>query len=341
MRVVHELAEETWRQFLNGHPAANIFHTPEMFKVFAQTKGHQPQFWAVVDEMDTVLALFLPVQVTLIGGIFRRVTTRAIAYGSILCVPEAEGQRALALLLQAYRQDAGNIALFTELRNLHNLTDCQPVLNEHGFVYENHLDYLINLDLPVEQLLQNIGQRTRKRIRKGLRDKDVRITEVTTPAELDHWYTTLEKTYTYAHVPLADKSMFAAAFKELYPKGMAKFFLAQVNGITAACSVELPYKDKIYGWYGGTDRAFSQYNPNEMLMWHVLEWGAANGYKVYDFGGAGKPEEEYGVRDFKAKFGGELVCFGRNTCVHAPSLLKLSTQGYRIYRQLRGLVHSS
>jgi len=70
-------------------------------------------------------------------------------------------------------------------------------------------------------------------------------------------------------------------------------------------------------------------------MWHVLKWGAENGYKVYDFGGAGKPSEKYGVRDFKSKFGGDLVCFGRNTCVHAPALMRLSQVGYSIYRRLR------
>ena len=38
-------------------------------------------------------------------------------------------------------------------------------------------------------------------------------------------------------------------------------------------------------------------------MWHTLDWGAEDGYSLNNFGGAGKPDEEYGVRDFKAKFG--------------------------------------
>jgi serine/alanine adding enzyme len=341
MKITRSLQEETWRHFLSEHPAANIFHTPEMFKVFAQTKGYQPTLWAVVDDNQQPLALFLPVQVTLMNGPLRQVTTRAIAYGSILCVPGPIGHKALDLLLSAYKQTAKNDALFTELRNLHDLSNWQTSLNEHGFTYEAHLNYLINLNLPTEQLLQNIGQRTRKRIRKGLRDGVVQLSEVSSPADLDHWYNTLQKTYDYAHIPLADHSMFKAAFKELHPKGMAKFFLAKIEGVTAACSIELLYKDTIYGWYGGTDRSFSQYNPNEMLMWCVLEWGATHGYRVYDFGGAGKPDEKYGVRDFKAKFGGKLVCFGRNTYVHAPLLLKLSTKGYHIYRHLKNLSRPS
>ena len=96
---------------------------------------------------------------------------------------------------------------------------------------------------------------------------------------------------------------------------------------------ENTYKDVVYGWYGGVDRAYGSYIPNELLTWHILQWGAEHGYRMYDFGGAGEPDEEYGVRDFKAKFGGELVSFGRNTCECAPWLLRLSKLGYRLLRR--------
>jgi hypothetical protein len=54
---------------------------------------------------------------------------------------------------------------------------------------------------------------------------------------------------------------------------------------------------------------------------------------VFDFGGGGRADEEYGVRDFKAKFGGELVNYGRNVCVHGPVRLALSRAGYRLTRR--------
>ena len=333
MDIVQHLDEEKWRNFVETHPQGNIFHTPEMFRTFAQTKGHQSTLWATVDKSGYPLALLQPVLVTLMNGPLRQLTTRAIAYGSVLCAPGPEGKQALTLLLQTYRREAKNKALFSELRNLFDLSDLQALLAEHGFVYEDHLNFLINLNRPAEEVLQSIGQRTRKKICKGMRDGLVQMSEATNTAELDHWYDILQKTYSNAQVPLADRSLFLAAFTELYPKGMAKFLLAKINGVTAACSIELPYKKIIYGWFGGSDRAYSDYLPNEMLIWHILEWGANNGYHLYDFGGAGKPDEEYGVRDFKAKFGGELVNFGRNTYVQNPTLLKLSKQGYEVYRR--------
>lgn len=53
---------------------------------------------------------------------------------------------------------------------------------------------------------------------------------------------------------------------------------------------------------------------------------------VYDFGGAGKPDEEYGMRGFRAKLGSDLVCYGRNTYIHTPALLQLSRWAYAAYR---------
>jgi lipid II:glycine glycyltransferase (peptidoglycan interpeptide bridge formation enzyme) len=333
MQVVQQLDEQQWKAFVDNTRYGSIFHTPEMFRVFAQTKGNQPALWAVVDNSGHPLALMPLVYVTLMDGLLRQLTTRAIAYGSVLCAPGLEGKQALRLLLETYKREAKNRALFSELRNLYDLSDIQDILAEHSFAFEGHLNYLINLNRPAEEVLQSIGQRTRKKIRKGLRDGLVKMSEVTNTDELEHWYEILQKTYSNAQVPLADRSLFVAAFKELYPKGMAKFLLAKVDRVTAACSIELPYKDTIYGWYGGSDREYSDYLPNEMLIWHILEWGANNGYHTYDFGGAGKPDEEYGVRDFKAKFGGDLVNFGRNIYVHNSMLLRLSKQGYEVYRR--------
>jgi lipid II:glycine glycyltransferase (peptidoglycan interpeptide bridge formation enzyme) len=217
---------------------------------------------------------------------------------------------------------------------LSDLSDLQPILNANGFIYEDHLNFLVDLARQPEAILQSMGRRTRKQIGRGVRQNKVIIEEANRPEQVTICYELLHQTYVASQVPLADRSMFEAAFEILHPKGMVKFLLARIEDSYAACSVELLYKDTIYGWYGGMDRTFGSFVPNELLLWHIFKWGAENGFKVYDFGGAGKPDEDYGVRDFKAKFGGELVCYGRNTCIHAPYKLAISKIGYQIYRRL-------
>jgi serine/alanine adding enzyme len=331
--VVRELPEAEWRRFVEEHPAGNIFHTPEMIQVFGRAKGHVPDLWAATQQ-GRVVALLPILQITTLDTLPRRLTTRSVAYGSLLCAPGAEGQEALPQLLQTYKQRVGRVPLFTELRNLSNMEAIQPILREHGFVYEEHLNYLIDLDRPAEEIMLGIGRRTRKQIRRGLRQGAVVIREVSSQEQMAECYQLLRRSYQAARVHLADRSLFQAAFDLLVPVGMARFTLAYVDQIPVATSLELLYKGVVYGWYSGVDREYTSYVPNELLMWHILEWSAENGYRVYDFGGAGKPDEDYGVRDFKAKFGGQLVCYGRNTCVHAPMALRLSRSGYRIFRQI-------
>ena len=82
--IVRTLAEGEWRRFVNEHPAGNIFHTPEMFHVFERAKGHRPELWAATRD-GRVLALLLPVKITLMGGPLQPLTTRSVAYGSVLC----------------------------------------------------------------------------------------------------------------------------------------------------------------------------------------------------------------------------------------------------------------
>lgn len=334
MLVKRSIQRPAWREFLEITPGSNIFHTPEMFDVFQGAIGYEPQFWATTDDDGTLLALFLPVRITLGNGVLRGLTTRSVCFGSVLANRSTAGLRALDLLLKRYEAEHDKSTLFTELRNVSDLSYAQSILEQNGYEYEDHLNFLNDLTYSRDDLLQNIGSRTRKNIRRGIRREEVAVHDVSDKSLVNEIYVLLEKSYANANVPIPDRSLFHKAFEILHPKGMIKFILARVGDGNAAGSVELVYRDRIYGWYGGMDRDFGKYCPNEMLIWYILRWGAENGFAVYDFGGAGKPDEDYGVRDFKAKFGGELVCFGRNVSVHAPIRTMISRAAYSATQRL-------
>lgn len=332
MKVVQQLDTGIWRDVVHSNSQGNIFHTPEMFEVISRTKGSRPELWAVVDDKSQVLNMLLPVRVTLVDGLGRSFTTRSIVYGGIFYTGDNRQLKALDLLLQAYvKQTRGT--LFTELRHQTENTWLQPVLQHHHFSLEEHCNYLINLNLPVEQVWQNIGKSARKKIARIQRQQEFTIEELHDRTLLPIWYSLIQKTYANARVPLADYSLFEAAFDVLYPKGMIQFLLGRVGEHYVAGSVALLYKETIYGWYRGFNRDYSAYLPNDVMVWHLLKWGVENGYKQFDFGGAGKPSQEYGPRAFKAKFGGDLVVYNRNTYLHAPLRLKLSEAGYGFLRK--------
>jgi CelD/BcsL family acetyltransferase involved in cellulose biosynthesis len=335
LAVVNSVPEDDWHNWVNEHPTGNIFHTPHIFRVFARAKGHCPKLWAVVDEARQLLALMLPVEISHFQGLLRPLTTRAVVYGSVLCTPDSRGRQALHVMLQAYRWAAQTKCVYTELRNLSDTAALQAVLCEKGFRYEDHLNYLIDLRPSPDEVFQRFQPRLRSTIRHGLKKNTVTIVDARERKQVGDCYALLAKTYQAARVPLADRSLFEAAFDELHAHGLVWFTLAYVGDKPAACSVELLHGETVYGWYGGLDREYAAHTPNELLMWYILQRAMAAGYKQYDFGGAGKPNIPYSVRDWKAKFGGNLVCFGRNTCVHNPTVFRMGQAGYALYRRFR------
>lgn len=333
MNIVHELPKDVWNAFVMEHPQGNIFHSPEMFAVWKLTKGYVPELWAAV-ENEKIAALFIPVHISLAGGMVKRLTTRTVVFGGMLCADGPFGEEGLRAILGEYRRYAQGISLFTEVRNLFDTGNMASVLTESGLIFEEHLNYLINLHAEPETVFARIGPRTRKHIRRGMRDDGIQIEEICERNKISFCYDLLKKTFVRAKVPLADVSLFYAVFDTLTPLNMARFSLAWVEGEPAAVSIELLYKDRVFSWYGGVDRRFIANVPNELLMWNVLQWGCEHGYGIYDFGGAGKPDEKYGVRDFKAKFGGELVNYGRNVWVAHPGWLAVSKFGYALLRKI-------
>jgi hypothetical protein len=332
MRVVQQLDEGRWREFVDRNPRGNIFHTPEMFQVFRRTKGCQPALWATVGDDDRVLALLLPVQITVLGGVLRHLTTRSVAYGSILHEPGHEGRNALALLLSAYNRAAGGRSLFTELRNLADLGDLQPVLQENGFAFEEHCNFLVDLTRPAQEIWDGIQANAQRNIKKARR-VGVRVEEVQDPRDVPAAYDILREVYRRIQVPLPHQSLFQAAFEVMYPLGMFRILVSKMDDTNTGVLTLLLYKGVVYYWYTGTLREYASHRAGDLLVWQALETGSKAGCHTLDFGGGGKPGEEYGVRDFKAKFGGDLVSYGRNVAVHAPLRLQLSRVGFQLARR--------
>ena len=332
--ITQNLPESPWRQCVKNHSNGNIFQTPEMFQVFAAAKGFEPRLW-VATQGERILALLLPVEVTLAASLPKSFTTRSIIYGGVLSWAGDQGRMAMKQLILNYQEQTNHRLLFTEIRNLVEDRVTQSIFQETGFKFEDHNDYIVNLAMPVEQVWAKIHKSARKEIRQAQRKNPISIRTIDDRQDLPQWYKLIQQSFSWNHVPLADISLFESAFDVLYPKGMIQFLIGTASdGHDIAASVALLYKKTIYGWYRGFDRKYGSCLPNDQMVWRVLQWGAENGHEFFDFGGAGRPNEHYGPRNFKAKFGGRLVNYGRNTYIHSPHRLKLSTFVYQLYRKV-------
>lgn len=67
----------------------------------------------------------------------------------------------------------------------------------------------------------------------------------------------------------------------------------------------------------------------------VIDFAIEHELKMVDFMGAGKPDSEYGVRDFKLQFGGDLVEHGRFKYICKPMLYKMGVLGLKILAKIK------
>jgi lipid II:glycine glycyltransferase (peptidoglycan interpeptide bridge formation enzyme) len=114
-------------------------------------------------------------------------------------------------------------------------------------------------------------------------------------------------------------------FHELLKVENAKIVVVKYNQhvIGGSVFVILPNKT-IYEWFVcGEDRKYKNVYPSIVATWAGIEIASELGLKKFDFMGAGKPDVNYGVRDFKAEFGGTLVEHGRFLYICKPRLYAL------------------
>ena len=333
-KVTNFIDPQKWSDFVYNHPHGNIFQTPEMAEVYSRTKNREPISLAVIDtDSDEIYAFLQGALLKEISGFMSSFSSRSIIHGGPLFVYNENGIAAVKTLMIHYNEIAKKKSLYSEIRNLNDTSNFKFLFEDAGYKYEDHLNFLTDLTKPIDELRKQLYKSKRQAVNKA-KKVGVVVEEITNKKLIPIFYDLVKKSYMNSKVPFADISLFESAFDVLVPQKMCKFFLAQYKGGYIASTCFLCYNGLIFDWYGGVDRAFSKYRANELLEWHSLKWCAENGYRIFDFGGAGKPGEPYGPRKFKQEFGGNLVSYGRWKKVHSPIKRKIAETGFELFGKM-------
>jgi serine/alanine adding enzyme len=323
-----------WSDFVHNHEHGSIFQTPEIAEVYKRTKNYEPLSLAAIDtKNDEILAVLQAVVIKEISGFLSTFSARSIIQGGPLFIEYENGIEALKVLMEHYDKIAQKKALYTQIRTMWDTSNISDFLNGIGYEYEERLNFLIDLDRPEEEIWRDIHKSRRKGINRAA-NKGVVIEEMRDRKLMHIFYGIVEETYKNARVPLADISLTESAFDILVPKNLATFYLAKYENMYVSARTVLNYKGLIYDWYAGASSAYLSLYINEALVWHILKEGANNGYHIFNFGGAGNPNEEYGVREFKRRFGGKMVSFGRYEKIYSPVKMRIAEKGFEMYKKV-------
>ncbi len=327
-----DTVQPLWDRYVAEHPKGNIFHTSQMVRTFHGTRGHKPIALASLAPNGTISALLVSVRVQTLPSPMGWMSSRAIFYAEPLCYEHPDSMKALSQALAEHDRSMGRSVLFAEVRPLFAPSAERIVLERAGYEYLDYLNYINDVTLPIKTMWSNLHKGAQYAIRQ-CEKRGLVAREVPKETAVDQLYPLLKLSYKHSGIPLADRSLFDATIREASPQGMVKFFAVFEGDRPVAMDVLLTCKDRVYLWYGGVSRS-CEGSPCSLLRWHELKWAHEQGFALCDSGGAGWPNVPYGVRDFKRKFGGDLVQFGRYRKTFSPRTLAIAEKAYNLKRKM-------
>jgi serine/alanine adding enzyme len=318
--------------FIQSHPSGTIFQSEEMLQVYRGSNKHEPVLVTLEDngEVNGVLLAVIQKEHSGLAGKF---SSRSIIFGGPIV--KDNDPRLLDKILKLYIKKVESKAIYSQFRNLWKPTEEEnKVFLDNGFIYDDHLDILVDLSKNEETLWAEVNPKGKNKIKGAI--KSGLVFEVKHDlASLAACYEILQAVYKRAKLPLFGYDFFTSLYKVSTPQSGLRLFTAVDQGTIVGCRLGLVYKNTIYDFYAGALESHYKKHPNDFIPWEIFKWGKQNGYTLFDFGGAGKPGKEYGVRDYKLKFGGELVNHGRYELIHKPLLMNLGKILLKVYKAIR------
>ncbi len=333
-----------WSALVQSSSTGTWFQTPEAYDFFAS----QPELFApfaigIVSKQEYNSGLINEERLcgVCVGYVTKEksavkqfFTRRAIIIGGPALADDTTDvevemlMKAVRLQLVNCHMSLVNAPIYIETRNFNDYSKWRTAFEEAGFSYQLHLNFHVDCT-DKEKMWERMSKTRQKQIRRAIRSG----VEVIEPIDGDikKWYAILQQMYQQkVKLPLLPVEF----FEEAYRSRTAKFLMVKYNGEIIGGLMFETDEECVYEWYVcGLDTTYERQYPSVIATYAGMEYANAQGKRRCDLMGAGEPGVPYGVRDFKAEFGGELVEHGRWLYVVKPWLYKMGELGVRWLRR--------
>lgn len=325
LAIVSAVDKNKWEKFVWDHPSGTIFQSISMFELYKSVTDYKPSVAAAVDVNGDIQGLMLSC-IIMEKGVKTFFSSRSIVQGGPLI--KSDNVEVASLLLDHYVKQAKKKAIYSQFRNVSLRDSLENAFLPNGFNYHDHYTVIVSLDKNEEELLKSTHKKKRNNIRRAIK-KGVETRELLTVDHIDQATDLIRRTYMRIKIPGPPKELLLNA-KNIFGERV-HFFGSFYNNDLVAAKIMLTYKKMVYDWYSGYNLLYSHLCANDLLTWESICWAKRGGYEIYDMGGAGRPGVQYGVRNFKMRFGGHLQNTGRYMRIHKSLLYRAGAS----YIQLR------
>jgi len=333
-----EIDRTQWTELVRTSETGTWFQTPEAYDFFAsQPELFKPFVFGIISNPAGTQTLLRGVCVGYVtmeqNAIKQFFSRRAIIIGGPALANDATDEE-VETLLSAVKKHLQSQAIYIETRNFNDYSRWKDAFMKSGFSYQPHLNFHVDTS-SVEVVEANLGKSRKRDIKTSIRDGAF-IIEHPTAEQVREYYAILSNLYkTKVKTPLFPLSFFEALVRHKDGR-LLLVGLPKEDGSTEIIggTVCVAQEGKcLYEWFVcGRDGEWKSIFPSSYATYAGIRYAAEHGMPRFDMMGAGTPDEAYGVRDFKARFGGKEVEHGRFLCVTKPWLYEIGKVGIKMLK---------
>ena len=239
--------------------------------------------------------------------------------------------------------------IYIETRNFNDYSRWKEAFEKAGFEYQKHLNFHVDCT-DKEAMWERMSENRCRQVRKAHATVECLMNEGISELDVREWYEILKELYrTKVRTPLWPVEFFLEAYRQ----GVGKFMIVRHEGKIIGGSMvvvmsegmnelrnegvkELGREAAVYEWFEcGMNAQYKDQYPSVCATYAGMCYAAENGMARYDMMGAGEPGVPYGVRDFKAEFGGKMVEHGRFEYICKPLLYEIGTIGVKVLKKFK------
>lgn len=319
-----QIDRQQWSTLVQMSEMGTWFQSPEAYDFFASMPELMEPFAYAAEESGELRAVCVGYVTKERSAIKQFFTRRAIIIGGVVVAANC-AKEDIAILLSYIREDLEQKSIYIETRNFNDFSPWKEAFESAGFTYKPHLNF------HVDPSINNLSDNRCRQVRKAQATVECLTSERVKEEDIREWYNVLAELYrSKVKTPLWPIDFFLEAYRQ----GIAKFLLVKHAGRIIGGSMVVADKRTVYEWFEcGLNAEYKDQYPSVMATYAGIQLALQTDCTRYDMMGAGEPGVPYGVRDFKAEFGGQLVEYGRFLCICKPMLYRIGKWGVKILKR--------
>jgi hypothetical protein len=326
-----------WDAFNSRHPDYSVFQSPLMCNYYSSLTNAEPVLIAVLQENDEPAGILLGVHYHEFKKLPGFLSSWIVIYGGPLIDPVCTDKEVvLSLLLEELVNKWGKVSFFIQFRNFYNTLDFSGVFRKYGFSFYDHLNLVVDTSRQ-ENIQTGISRSKLRQVRKSM-EAGAFVEPAQSMEEVREFYKILSSLYTKkVKKPHPSLQFFEEFYSFSKSHGLGIILLAK-TGTTIIGGMVCPITPgkRMFEWYVcGLDREYRQLYPSVLVTYSAISYAAGHSIPVFDFMGMGKPDQKYGVREFKSRFGGTVANNGRYLRFSNKVLYRFAEAGYRVLSFLK------